>query len=107
MPSLIYHGHGHTCGIHTSNDGHTLALAMKTKTGREMINQSLNEGAGSIRNGMPYTLSLSCGTWGGNMTTENVNARHMINLTRVSRPIKPRALDENQLFESHWQKFSR
>jgi len=102
-----YQGQGHTCGIHTSNDGHALALAMKTKTGRVMINQSLNEGAGSVRNGMPYTLSLSCGTWGGNVTTENVNARHMINLTWVSRPIKPRVLDENQLFEKHWQKFSR
>jgi len=102
-----YQGQGHTCGIHTSNDEHAQALAMKTKTGRVMINQSLNEGAGSIRNGMPYTLSLSCGTWGGNITTENVNARHMINLTWVSRPIKPRALDENQLFEKHWQKYSR
>jgi sulfoacetaldehyde dehydrogenase len=102
-----YQGQGHTCGIHTNNDEHVLALALKTKTGRVMINQSLNEGAGSIRNGMPYTLSLSCGTWGGNITTENVNARHMINLTWVSRPLQPRALDENQLFEKHWQKYSR
>ncbi len=102
-----YQGQGHTCGIHTNNDDHALALAMKTKTGRVMINQSLNEGAGSIRNGMPYTLSLSCGTWGGNVTTENVNARHMINLTWVSRPIKPRVLNENQLFESHWKKYNR
>ena len=102
-----YQGQGHTCGIHTNIDDHALALAMKTKTGRVMINQSLNEGAGSIRNGMPYTLSLSCGTWGGNVTTENVNARHMINFTWVSRPIKPRVLDENQLFESHWKKYNR
>ena len=102
-----YQGQGHTCGIHTSNDEHALALAMKTKTGRVMINQSLNEGAGSIRNGMPYTLSLSCGTWGKNITTENVNARHMINLTWVSRSIKPRVLDENQLFESHWQTYGK
>ena len=102
-----YQGQGHTCGIHTNNDEHALALAMKTKTGRVMINQSLNEGAGSIRNGMPYTLSLSCGTWGKNITTENVNARHMINLTWVSRPIKPRVLDENQLFESHWQTYGK
>jgi sulfoacetaldehyde dehydrogenase len=102
-----YQGQGHTCGIHTSNDEHALALAMKTKTGRVMINQSLNEGAGSIRNGMPYTLSLSCGTWGGNVTTENVNARHMINLTWVSRPITPRVLDENKLFENHWKKYNR
>ncbi|SJM90832.1 Sulfoacetaldehyde dehydrogenase (Acylating) [Crenothrix polyspora] len=102
-----YQGQGHTCGIHTAKDGHALALAMKTKTARVMVNQSLNEGAGSPRNGMPYTLSLSCGTWGGNVTTENVNARHMVNLTWVSRPITARVIDENQLFEKHWQKYSR
>jgi len=102
-----YQGQGHTCGIHTTNDGHALALAMQTKTARVMVNQSLNEGAGSPRNGMPYTLSLSCGTWGGNVTTENVNARHMINLTWVSKPITPRVLDENKLFESHWKKYNR
>ena len=84
-----------------------MALAMKTKTGRVMINQNLNEGAGSLRNGMPYTLSLSCGTWGGNITTENINVRHLINLTWVSRPITPRILDENSLFAEHWQKYNR
>jgi sulfoacetaldehyde dehydrogenase len=102
-----YQGQGHTCGIHTTNDDHALALAMQTKTGRVMVNQSLNEGAGSPRNGLPYTLSLSCGTWGGNITTENVNARHMVNLTWVSRPIKARPLDEAVLFENHWQKYGR
>ena len=102
-----YQGQGHTCGIHTTNDDHAIALAMQTKTARVMINQSLNEGAGSPRNGLPYTLSLSCGTWGGNITTENVNARHMVNLTWVSRPIKPKPLDETCLFEKHWQKYGR
>lgn len=102
-----YQGQGHTCGIHTSNDENVMALAMSTKTARVMVNQNLNEGAGSPRNGMPYTLSLSCGTWGGNITTENVNARHMINLTWVSRPIQPRSLDEKALFDSHWQKYGR
>lgn len=102
-----YQGQGHTCGIHTNNDDHAMALAMQTKTARVMVNQSLNEGAGSPRNGLPYTLSLSCGTWGGNITTENVNARHMINLTWVSRPIQSRMLDENTLFEDHWQKYGR
>lgn len=101
-----YQGQGHTCGIHTRDDAHALALAMKTKTGRVMINQNLNEGAGSIRNGLPYTLSLSCGTWGGNITTENVNARHLINLTWVSRPIDPNIPDENKLFARHRQKYN-
>jgi sulfoacetaldehyde dehydrogenase len=59
-----YQGRGHTCGIHTRSDEHVMALAYGTKTGWVLINQNLNEGAGSPRNGLPYTLSLSCGTWG-------------------------------------------
>ncbi len=102
---IAYQGKGHTCGIHSRNDEHIMALANHTKTGRVMVNQNLNEGAGSPRNGLPYTLSLSCGSWGGNITTENINARHMINITWVSRPLKPRKLDEKALFQKHWQQF--
>ncbi len=102
-----YQGQGHTCGIHSQNDDNIMAVALTTKTGRVLVNQNLNEGAGSLRNGLPYTLSLSCGTWGGNITTENINARHMINLTWVSRPIAPRTLDEDSLFAEHWQKYNR
>ena len=99
-----YQGLGHTCGIHTSNDAHVDALAFGTRTARVMVNQNLNEGAGSARNGLPFTLSLSCGTWGGNITTENVNARHFLNLTWVSRTIAPKTFTEQELFGAHWDK---
>jgi len=102
-----YQGRGHTCGIHTRSEEHVLALAHGTKTGRVLVNQNLNEGAGSPRNGLPYTLSLSCGTWGGNITTENVNARHFINLTWVSHPIAARLIQEQSLFRDHWDRYER
>jgi sulfoacetaldehyde dehydrogenase len=102
-----YQGRGHTCGIHSQNNDNIMAVALGTKTARVMVNQNLNEGAGSLRNGLPYTLSLSCGTWGGNITTENINARHLINLTWVSRPIAPRLLNESLLFSQHWEKYGR
>lgn len=102
-----YQGCGHTCGIHSQNPDHVMQLALATKTARVMVNQSLNEGAGSPRNGLPYTLSLSCGTWGGNITTENINARHFINLTWVSSPIPARKLDEQSLFGQHWEEFGK
>ncbi|MGH8508994.1 MAG: aldehyde dehydrogenase family protein [Gammaproteobacteria bacterium] len=102
-----YQGRGHTCGIHTQSDEQVMALAYGTKTGRVIVNQSLNEGAGSPRNGLPYTLSLSCGTWGGNITTENVNAKHMINLTWVSRPIAARLISEQSLFRDHWDRYGK
>ena len=72
-----------------------------------LVNQNLNEGAGSARNGLPFTLSLSCGTWGGNITTENVNARHFINLTWVSRPIEAKVISEEALFGAHWHAYGR
>lgn len=102
-----YQGHGHTCGIHTRSDKHAMALALHTRTARVMINQSLNEGAGSLRNGLPYTLSLSCGTWGGNITTENVNARHFVNFTWVSKPVTERRINEEMLFSDYWQQFGK
>jgi sulfoacetaldehyde dehydrogenase len=102
-----YQGLGHTCGIHTSNEEHVDALAHGTRTARVLVNQNLNEGAGSARNGLPFTLSLSCGTWGGGITTENVNARHFVNLTWVSRPITPKALDADSLFARHFERYGR
>jgi sulfoacetaldehyde dehydrogenase len=102
-----YQGLGHTCGIHTSTDANVDALANGTRTARVLVNQNLNEGAGSARNGLPFTLSLSCGTWGGNITTENVNARHFLNLTWVSRVIAAKPVDEEELFAGHWDRYGR
>jgi sulfoacetaldehyde dehydrogenase len=102
-----YQGLGHTCGIHTQLEQNVEALALGTRTARVMVNQNLNEGAGSPRNGLPFTLSLSCGTWGGNITTENVNARHFVNLTWVSRPVAPRTVTDDELFAEHWARFGR
>jgi sulfoacetaldehyde dehydrogenase len=100
-----YQGAGHTCGIHSRRDDHVMALALGTKTARVLVNQNLNEGAGSPRNGLPYTLSLSCGSWGGNITTENVNVRHFLNLTWVSRPVAPHPVTGEQIFSAHWAKY--
>ncbi len=100
-----YQGLGHTCGIHTSVDAHVDAIAFGTRTARVLVNQNLNEGAGSARNGLPFTLSLSCGSWGGNITTENVNAKHFLNLTWVSRTIAPKTFTEQELFGEHWDKY--
>jgi sulfoacetaldehyde dehydrogenase len=102
-----YQGLGHTCGIHTRRDDHVDTLANETRTARVLVNQNLNEGAGSPRNGLPFTLSLSCGTWGGNITTENVNASHFVNLTWVSRTIPARTLDEQDLFGAYWARYGR
>lgn len=102
-----YQGLGHTCGIHTQSDTHVEALAHGTRTARVLVNLNLNEGAGSPRCGLPFTLSLGCGTWGGTITTENIEARHFVNLTRVARPIPPRTMDAETLFARHFARYGR
>lgn len=100
-----YQGLGHTCGIHTASEDAVQALANGTRTARVLVNMNLNEGAGSPRSGLPFTRSLGCGTWGGTITTENINARHFVNLTWVSRPITPRVIDADVLFAGHLQRY--
>jgi sulfoacetaldehyde dehydrogenase len=56
---------------------------------------------------MPFTMSLSCGTWGNNIVSENITWKHMVNYTWVSSPIPENKPDENALFKSHWDKYGK
>ncbi|SBV97020.1 Sulfoacetaldehyde dehydrogenase (acylating) [uncultured delta proteobacterium] len=81
-----YQGAGHSCGIHSANEDHIMQFALRTKTARVMINSPQNKAnAGSFKNGMPFTISLGCGTWGGNSASENITYKHYINTTWVAR----------------------
>ncbi len=81
-------GKGHSCGIYSWNDQHIDALATVAPVSRMMVRQPNNRGnSGSSTNGMPPTSSMSCGTWGGNIITENISLRQYMNITWVARPI--------------------
>lgn len=85
-----YQGAGHSCGIYSFNEDHILQLSLGTRTSRVMVRQPQNYGnSGDWCNGMPFTVTLGCGTWGGNIVTENIAVKHYINITWVSYPIKP------------------
>jgi len=81
-------GKGHSCGIYSFNEDHIHQLALETPVSRIMVRQPQSKtNAGSFKNGMPMTSSLGCGTWGGNITNENINLRHYLNITWVSKPL--------------------
>jgi len=81
-------GTGHSCGIHTYTDAYVDRLGLEMKTSRIMVNQpQAPANGGNFFNGMPSTTTLGCGTWGGNITTENINYKHFLNLTWVSKLI--------------------
>ena len=103
-----YNGKGHSCGIHTTNEAHIHQLGEAARVSRIMVNQPQCYGnSGNYDNGMPFTLTLGCGTWGGNITTENIHWKHFVNVTWVSKPIPPVVPDEEVLFGPHWRKYGR
>jgi sulfoacetaldehyde dehydrogenase len=92
-------GKGHSCGIYSFNDDHIHQLALVAPVSRIMVRQPQSKAnAGSFTNGMPMTSSLGCGTWGGNITSENINLKHYMNLTWVSHEIPEDRPSEKELF---------
>lgn len=84
-----YQGAGHSCGIHSFNEDNIMKVALQTKTTRVMIRQGMNTAnSGDWYNGMPWTVTLGCGTWGGNSASENIVLKHFMNTTWVARPIE-------------------
>jgi sulfoacetaldehyde dehydrogenase len=103
-----FSGYGHSCGIHSTDKDHIMELAMKVKVSRMMVCQPTSYGnSGDWVNGMPFTMTLGCGTWGGNITTENINVKHFMNVTWVSFPIPANIPDPEVLFAPHFKKYGR
>ena len=101
-------GYGHSCGIHSFDEGHILELATKTHVSRMMVRQPQSYGnSGDYTNGMPFSLSLGCGSWGGTITSENITWKHFLNYTWVSKPIDPVMPNEDLIFGDHWKKFGK
>jgi sulfoacetaldehyde dehydrogenase len=92
-------GKGHSCGIYSFNQDHIHQLAMAAPVSRMMVRQPQSKAnAGAFNNGMPMTSSLGCGTWGGNVISENVSLKHYMNTTWVSVPIKEDKPSDKELF---------
>src|SRR5580765_7540969 len=92
-------GKGHSCGIYSFNQEHMHQLAMAAPVSRIMVRQRQSKAnAGAFNNGMPMTSSLGCGTWGGNVISENVHLKHYLNTTWVSVPIKEDKPSDEELF---------
>jgi len=92
-------GKGHSVGIYSFNDEHINQLALAAPVSRIMVRQPQSKAnAGAFTNGMPMTSSLGCGTWGGNIVSENVHLKHYLNTTWVSYPIKEDRPPDSELF---------
>ncbi|HEX2808512.1 MAG TPA: bifunctional acetaldehyde-CoA/alcohol dehydrogenase, partial [Kineosporiaceae bacterium] len=83
-------GLGHTSSIYCRDDDVIRRYAEAVQTGRILVNAPTAVGAlGGIYNSLAPTFSLGCGTWGGSMTTDNVNYKNLLNIKTVSRRKSP------------------
>jgi sulfoacetaldehyde dehydrogenase len=105
---LAHQGRGHSCGLHTKDLGRARNLAEQADVVRVLVNQAHTFGnGGAFDNGLNFTLSMGCGTWGGNSISENLNYRHFINITHLVTPIPEDKPLEEELFGAYWAKYGR
>ncbi len=103
-----YMGDGHSCGIHTSNDAHIRRLGLEMTVCRVIVNQAhAIANGGSFDNGLPFSLTMGCGTWGGNSFSDNLNYKHFMNITRIVRPIPPREPSVDEIFGGYHKKYGK
>jgi sulfoacetaldehyde dehydrogenase len=106
-----YQGNGHSVGLHTSISGDVMekraaTLAEHLKVARVIVNQAHTIATGgSFENGLPFSLSMGCGTWGKNNFSDNMTYRHYLNITRVVRPIPEQVPKVEDLLKDYFTRF--
>jgi sulfoacetaldehyde dehydrogenase len=106
-----YQGNGHSVGLHTALSGDVMekraaTLAENLKVARVIVNQAHTIATGgSFENGLPFSLSMGCGTWGKNNFSDNMNYRHYLNITRVVRAIPERVPQVEDLLKDYFVRF--
>ena len=101
-----YQGKGHSVSLHTRDDTQALRLGLELPVARVIVNQAhCIATGGSFDNGLPFSLSMGCGTWGGNSFSDNMHWRHFLNITRIARPIPEKVPGEDEIFGSYHAKY--
>ena len=101
-------GAGHSVGLHTTRSDRALVLGHRLPVSRVIVNQvHCVATGGSFDNGLPFSLSMGCGTWGRNNFSDNMNYRHYLNITRVSTTIAERVPSEDEIFGAYFARHGR
>lgn len=91
-------GIGHTAGIFSNNKAHIEYAGKHIPVARLLVNQPTPDAWGPKSNGLSPAVSESCGTWGNNITTANVDYIHLLNIVRVAMALDVELPDGAKLF---------
>ncbi len=86
---LRYGGMGHTMSIHSQNDAIILEFGLKKPAFRIVVNTPTTHGSIGLTTGLDPAMTLGCGGYGGNITSDNISPRHLLNIKRLAYEIAP------------------
>ncbi len=86
---LRYGGMGHTMSIHSQNEPVILEFGLKKPAFRICVNTPTTHGSIGLTTGLDPAMTLGCGGFGGNITSDNITPRHLLNIKRLAYELRP------------------
>jgi acetaldehyde dehydrogenase (acetylating) len=86
---LRYGGMGHTMSIHSQNEAIILEFGLKKPAFRICVNTPTTFGSIGLTTGLDPAMTLGCGGYGGNITSDNITPRHLLNTKRLAWELRP------------------
>src|SRR6059036_3256742 len=97
---LRYGGMGHTMSIHSQNDQVILEFGRKKPAFRIVVNTPTTHGSVGLSTGLDPAMTLGCGGYGGNITSDNISPKHLLNIKRLAYELAPVASRWDRPFET-------
>jgi acetaldehyde dehydrogenase (acetylating) len=91
MQVLRYGGMGHTMSIHSRDEEMILEFGLKKPAYRIVVNTPTTHGSIGLTTGLDPSMTLGCGGYGGNITSDNISPRHLLNIKRLAYELRPAA----------------
>src|SRR5262245_23945434 len=86
---IRYGGMGPTMSIHSQNDQFILEFGLHKPAFRVVVNSPTTHGSVGLSTGLDPAMTLGCGGYGGNITSDNISPRHLLNIKRLAYEVAP------------------
>src|SRR5438552_7799468 len=97
---LRYGGMGHTMAIHSQNEPVILEFGLRKPAFRIVVNTPTTHGSIGLTTGLDPAMTLGCGGYGGNITSDNISPKHLLNIKRLAYEVTPAVAVGAQLLAS-------
>jgi succinate-semialdehyde dehydrogenase len=95
--NLLAEGAGHSAALHSHDEAHIRYMGLELPISRLVVNQtSATSAGGALNNGFAPTTTLGCGSWGGNSISENLDYKHLMNVSRIGKVIGDRPVPTDE-----------